>query len=136
MVDPEVFDRRLAKLEVLISDLRGLATTPVDEFTSSRALQAQAERWAQVAVETCIDLANHIIADRGLPTPGTYREAFSVLSEHGVLEVDLAEQMATWAGLRNLLVHMYLDVDPARLHAIITTELGRLEAFAAAVSRE
>ena len=136
MVDPEVFDRRLAKLEVLLSDLRGLASTPVEEFTSSRALQAQAERWVQVAVETCIDLANHIIADRGLPTPGTYREAFSVLAKHGVLDPELAEQMAAWAGLRNLLVHLYLDVDPTRLHAIVTNELDQLEAFAAAVSRD
>jgi uncharacterized protein YutE (UPF0331/DUF86 family) len=135
LVDPEVFDRRLAKLEVLISDLRGLAATPVDEFTSSRALQAQAERWLQVAVETCIDLANHIIADRGLPTPGTYREAFSTLAEHGVLDPDLAEQMSAWAGLRNLLVHLYLEVDPKRLHSIITTELDRLEAFASAITR-
>jgi uncharacterized protein YutE (UPF0331/DUF86 family) len=33
------------------------------------------------------------------------------------------------------LVHLYLEVDPTRIHAIVTNELDQLEAFAAAVSR-
>lgn len=134
MVDAEVFDRRLEKLEVVLNDLRELAKVSEQRFLEDRGLQAQAERWTQVAAETCIDLANHVIADRGLPTPNTYREAFEILAKHGVIEPELASRMGAWAGLRNLLVHVYLEVDHQRLYEILTTDLHELESFAAAMA--
>jgi len=135
MVDPEVFARRLATLERLLADLRGLAQVDRQAFLQSRGYQAQAERWLHLAAECAIDLANHLVADRGWRTPGTYREAFEVLHEAGVVDSELAAQMASWAGLRNLLVHVYLEVDHERLHDILTRELGQLEAFALAMNR-
>ena len=47
---------------------------------------------------------------------------------------ELAEQMGGWAGLRNVLVHLYLDVDTEQLYKALTNELSQLEAFAKAVS--
>ena len=135
MLDPEVFDRRLEKLEVVLRDLRGLGGLTAEQYVTDRGTQAKAERWVQVAVEACIDLASHMIADHGLPTPATYRAAFETLAGAGLLEPELATQMAGWAGLRNLLVHLYLDVDHRRLHEIVTGELDQLDAFAAAMAR-
>ena len=43
--------------------------------------------------------------------------------------------MAGWAGLRNLLVHLYLDVDHALLFEILGRDLDQLEAFAKAAPR-
>lgn len=71
-----------------------------------------------------------MIADRGWGQPGTYREAFETLAEKGVLPGPLAERMAGWAGLRNILVHLYLEVDHERLYEILQNELDDLESFA------
>ncbi len=136
MVDREVFERRLSRLETLIRDLRELAGRPDDVFLSDRGLQAQAERWTHLAVECCLDLANHLIADRGWPTPDTYRDGFRTLQLQGVIDEDLAMSMAGWAGLRNLLVHLYLDVDHALLFEILGRDLDQLEAFAKAAQQE
>jgi uncharacterized protein YutE (UPF0331/DUF86 family) len=87
------------------------------------------------AAECALDLANHLIADQGWRTPTTYREVFEILAEQSVLDAKLAEQMQAWAGLRNVLVHVYLEIDHDRIHAMITGELDQLEAFAAAISR-
>jgi len=43
--------------------------------------------------------------------------------------------MQGWAGLRNVLGHLYLDVDHARLHDVLVGELDQVESFAAAVVR-
>jgi uncharacterized protein YutE (UPF0331/DUF86 family) len=43
--------------------------------------------------------------------------------------------MEEWAGLRNVLVHLYLDVDQRRLYEILTEDLDQLELFAEAVTR-
>jgi uncharacterized protein YutE (UPF0331/DUF86 family) len=134
LVDREVFDRRLAKLEEPLRDLRSLAATERTRFLADRGLQAQAERWLQLAAECALDLAHHLIAERGWKTPATYREAFEILSAEGVLEGELAGQMQRWAGLRNVLTHLYLQVDHRRLHEILTGELDQLERYAAALS--
>jgi len=86
LVDPEVFQRRLARLEAVLRDLRGLARVDRGAFLKDRALQAQAERWLYVAAECALDLAHHVIADRGWRTPETYRDAFRVLGDSGVLD--------------------------------------------------
>lgn len=135
MVDRDVLDRRLARLEDLLRELRRLAVVQREEFLGDRGLQAQAERWLQLAAECALDLANHLIADRGWRTPQTYRESFAILREEGVLSDDLAANMEDWAGLRNVLVHLYLEVDHERIWEIVTADLNQLEAFAAAIAK-
>jgi uncharacterized protein YutE (UPF0331/DUF86 family) len=135
VVEAEIFDRRLERLEQTIADLRGIATMPAKALVADRALQAQAERWTQVAVEASIDLANHLIAARGWTTPATYRDAFRILAQHGVIDDAAAQKMAGWAGLRNIIVHLYLDVDHVRLHEVLVNELDDLLEFAAALAR-
>lgn len=130
MVDRETFDRRLGKLEELLRDLRRLAGIDRETFLEDRDVQARAERWLQLAGETAIDLANQLIADRGWATPTSYRESFQVLAREGALPRELAVQMEGWASLRNLLVHLYLEVDHQRLHEILTEELDQLGSFA------
>jgi uncharacterized protein YutE (UPF0331/DUF86 family) len=93
LVDREVFDRRLGKLEELLRDLRRLSASDRTLFLTDRGLQAQAERWLQLAAECALDLAHHLIADRGWKTPATYREAFEILRAEGVLDTRLSEQM-------------------------------------------
>jgi uncharacterized protein YutE (UPF0331/DUF86 family) len=135
LVDRDTFERRLGKLEELLRDLRALAETEAESFLADRGLQAQAERWLQLAAQCTVDLAYQLIADRGWSVPATNREAFSVLRREGVLSEELAARMGEWAGLRNLLVHLYLTVDSQRLYEILTTELDQLEDFARAVTR-
>jgi uncharacterized protein YutE (UPF0331/DUF86 family) len=135
LVDREVFDRRLGRLEQVLRLLRGMAGIERERFLRDAALQAQAERWLYVAAECCLDLAHHLISDRGWKAPTTYREAFSTLESEGVLAHDLSVGMQSWAGLRNVLAHMYLEIDYGLLHDILSRDLGQLEAFAAAVMR-
>ena len=138
MVDRDTFDRRLAKLEELLGDLRRIApkrSAERDAFLGDRGVQAQAERWLQLAAECCIDLAHHLIADRGWRSPRTYRETFEILRDNGVLDAELCVAMQGWAGLRNVLTHLYLDVDHARICDVLERELDQLDRFAVAVAR-
>jgi uncharacterized protein YutE (UPF0331/DUF86 family) len=43
--------------------------------------------------------------------------------------------MEGWAGLRNVLVHLYLDVDHELLYEMLAKELDQLERYAACLSR-
>lgn len=46
--------------------------------------------------------------------PDSYGESFSTLAEAGAIDRDLARRLAPSTGLRNVLVHAYLDLDVDR----------------------
>lgn len=135
LVDRDVFDRRLAAFEQVLSDLRQAIETPLAEFLNDRGQQAKVERWTQVLVEIALDSANHLIADHGWQTPSTNRQCFTVLAQEGVLDDELADRLAGWAGLRNVLVHLYLTIDHQLLYEILTSELDQMADHARAVGR-
>jgi uncharacterized protein YutE (UPF0331/DUF86 family) len=131
MVDREIFSRRLEALHGYLSKLRAFRHVAEAEFVAEPALHDLAERYLHLAVEACLDLANHWIADRSLPTPDANRDTFTVLERAGELPADLAERLRGWAGFRNILVHEYLRIDHAIAYRAIRDELGDLERLAA-----
>lgn len=65
----------------------------------------------QQAVETCIDIATHIIAQLNAPQKETAKDAFLYLGEAGIVSRDLAFRMGKAADFRNRVVHGYNDFD-------------------------
>lgn len=68
-----------------------------------------------LAAEACIDICQHLSAKLFSETPESYSTCFEVLSKHKVISDALAKKMADLAGLRNLLVHRYWEVDDTRV---------------------
>jgi uncharacterized protein YutE (UPF0331/DUF86 family) len=130
MVDREIFSRRLEALRGYLTKLRAFGDVDQAEFVREPALHDLAERYLHLAVEACLDLANHWIADRALPTPDANRDTFTVLERAGELAPELAERLRGWAGFRNILVHEYLDIDHGMAYRAIRDELGDLERLA------
>lgn len=122
MVDTEVVNRRLREIGRRLAALRDIYSHGESIYLADLALQAQAERHLQLALQCGIDIALHILADDTDRTPEDYGTAFRELGALGILDRDLADRLRLAAGLRNVLVHAYLDVDPVR----IWTHLGRL----------
>jgi uncharacterized protein YutE (UPF0331/DUF86 family)/predicted nucleotidyltransferase len=119
---------------------------PVEETFTRAVLQAGAfeeDRTAReivilnlfVALQECVSLATHWLAEAGERVPGSYREIFLALAESGVLPAELARRLAAAAGFRNLVAHPYGVVEPARVHAMAITELNDLLEFCRVVSR-
>ena len=130
MVDPNALSRRLLALTEALSNLEREGASDAGMLAADAVLRAAVERWLQVAVEACVDVATHVIADAGWTPPGTARQSFLVLANHGKIPLTLAEKLGFAAGLRNLLVHDYVAVDLRKLAAIVRTDLGDLREFA------
>jgi len=133
MVDPQVVTRRLLVLSEALQDLARPEARDARALAEDRVLRAAVERWLQVAVEACIDLAYHVASDAGWPAPESACAAFLLLASHSVLDVDLAERLGRATGLRNLLVHDYVSIDLATLAHVVGHDLGDLRAFGAAI---
>jgi uncharacterized protein YutE (UPF0331/DUF86 family) len=86
-----------------------------------------------VAIQACLDLAAHWLADEGWDVPQRYGEIFLALADHGVIPRPLALRPVAAAGLRNLVAHQYGAW--ARLYATASSsELDHLEAFCTALA--
>ncbi len=124
MVDPH----RVRRLLLMLERYRSLlAEDDPDPFRRRHLVQT--------AAQISIDLANHVIAADGYRVPRDYGDAFRVLAEVGVLDEGLADHMIALAGARNLIVHLYAEVDDERLARVVREGgLDDLSAFAAAVA--
>ncbi len=113
--------------QVLVA-LRRLRAMPRDQRDADALHQLAAERALHVAAEAIFDIGHHVLAGRGLPIPSTYREVLPALVRAGVLDASVEARLVGLAGLRNILVHDYGDVDPARLWELVDGRLEDLEA--------
>jgi uncharacterized protein YutE (UPF0331/DUF86 family) len=130
MVDREIFSRRLVALRGYLEKIRAFQQTSEQEFRGSPAIHDLAERYLHLAMECVLDLGNHFLADKGLPTPDSNQDTFTRLEQAGAIPTELGARLRSWAGFRNILVHQYLDIDHGIAWHAIQKELGDLETFA------
>jgi uncharacterized protein YutE (UPF0331/DUF86 family) len=130
MVDAEVLRRRLDALTGYLARLERFRSVTRDGFIADPDLHHLAERYLHLAMESVLDIANHLISDAGLDAPETYRDAFAILARAGILDQELARRLQLWAGFRNVLVHAYLAIDHGLAWDSIARDLGDLRAFA------
>jgi len=88
-----------------------------------------------IAVECCIDIANHVIASESYRFPRDNADSFAVLVAEGILPGESREPLEAMARVRNRLVHLYRDVDDLRSHDYLQEGLSDIESFANAVAR-
>jgi uncharacterized protein YutE (UPF0331/DUF86 family) len=135
MVDKPKLDQMLSNLRQYLGVLRRLAATPRDVFLANPDKVGNAKYHFVIAIECCIDIANHIIASEGYRFPKDNADSFVVLIERGIVEPLLREALGGMARFRNRLVHLYWDVDDARVYQFLQEALGDLERFGTTIAR-
>lgn len=134
MVDADSVFAKLARLDSLLGVLEGAQARGKAAVTSDIHLQLEVERALQVSIQICIDIGAHLVSELGLKPAEDYQGVFASLGAHGTIDSDLADRLGDAAGLRNLLVHDYGEIDHARLWDSLG-ELNDLRAFAAAADQ-
>lgn len=129
MVDKELVRNKLVHLAECVQDLRDVKDVTAEEFMENKQLRRYVERTLHVAIEACLDIGSHWVADQGWREPANYREIFVVLAENGVLTQEQAATYQKMAQFHNLLVHDYARVDPEILSSILKRNLSDLEFF-------
>ena len=126
MVKREVIRKRLTKLDEYLEILHSLQKYSLEEFVSNPEHYGSAERFLQMAVETTIDIGNHIVSDLGLGTVNWYSDIAIILEEKGHISAELREKWIRMVGFRNILVHDYLEVDRTIVYDVLRNRLDDL----------
>lgn len=136
MLDRAIVAVKIAAIRDAVDRIRRVLPADVAAFETDRTTREVVVLNLFVALQESVSLATHWLADSGLDIPGSYREIFLLLAERGKVSRGLAERLAAAAGFRNLVAHQYGVLDPVRVHAMASGELGDLLDFCEVVSRE
>lgn len=129
MIKPDVILKILESLREHIKLLRAVQSESLASLTADLVRYNGVIHLLQLCVEHVADVGAHILAGSGLEMPGEYREIIIKLGQHGIIPRDFAERIAPMAGFRNIVVHRYLSVDPARVYAHLQYGLDDFERF-------
>jgi len=132
-LDKKVIEARLKKLDFCVARLKQFSAVPKVEYNRSQDYQDIVERNFHLAIQTCIDIANHIIAGKNLPVPDEEENVFLTLSRVKILPVALGERIKGMVGFRNILVHEYLYIDPNQVYDLLQTRLSDFDDFAKSI---
>ena len=111
MIDHTILARQVAAVRDAADRVGEVLPATPEEFLADRTIREIVTLNLFVAVQECLSLATHWLADQGWEVPATYAGVFPVLARHNVLDQDLATRMAVAAVLRNLIAHRYAALD-------------------------
>lgn len=109
MTDRDLVSKKLSQIETCVQELRTLARP--EEIENDVREERFVEHTLQIAIQSVIDVATHIVSDHRLGEPRTNRELFDLLRRYSWISPDLADSLQKMAGFRNILVHGYDTVD-------------------------
>ena len=127
MVRLEVLRKRLNKLDEYLSILDELRQVNREAFNTQPQLYGSAERFLHLAIETVLDMGNHIIADENLGMVNHYSDIPNILADNGYISAELAQRWIRMIGFRNILVHDYLDIDRDIVYGVLQNNLADFE---------
>jgi uncharacterized protein YutE (UPF0331/DUF86 family) len=113
--------------------LHDLGKASRDEFTSDYHLFGLAERYLQVAIDSCLRLCNVLISALGLRRPEGFHELLSIIAAQHLIPQTLAYRLEVLANFRDALVHDPTGLDRDILYDHIRQRLEDVESFATAV---
>mgnify|MGYP000963931828 FL=1 len=126
---------KLEQLGEYVSTLREYQQYDIEEIRNNRTLRGAIERYMEISLACMIDICEMIISTEKLRRPETYREVILVLGQYNILPEEFAKKLAPAAGFRNILVHMYADIDLGKLYSFLQNDIGDLELFAEYVAK-
>lgn len=97
--------------------LRILSGAPLTNLEQSGVLHA-----LQVLIENAIGKAKHLLKSKGVEVPVSAYDAFASLAQHGLIPAKELEQWNSAIGLRNRIVHDYMNIDIQLIYELITKD--------------
>jgi uncharacterized protein YutE (UPF0331/DUF86 family) len=133
MVDRTLIFRKISMLEEYLKQIAEYRSISIGQYTKDWKTQRVVERTLQMMVETCIDIAGHIISDMKFRIPTSYADSFSVLAEKGIVGNNLSQSLEKMAKFRNVVVHDYDRVDAEIVIGILRKNLDDFIKFKDAI---
>jgi uncharacterized protein YutE (UPF0331/DUF86 family) len=136
VVRRDVAGVHVARAAAWLNDAARLFELPADQFEAATKDRDLALFYLFLAIQECIDLAAHWLADQGWGVPDEAGATFDVLANREAIGRDLALTLRAAVGLRNRIAHGYAMLDYGRVRKEALTGIPALRRFLDAVAIE
>lgn len=116
MTNPAIIKDRLQEIDENLEILLRLKKTSKKKFIDNPEIFKLAERCLEINIQAILDICHHIIADNNLTRPRDNRHALEIIAAQKIIPIAFAKRIEPMAGLRNILVHDYLKIDPKQIY--------------------
>ena len=100
---------------------RILSGAPLSRLEQSGVLHA-----LQVLIENAIGKSKHLLKSKDVTVPVSAYDAFASLEQHGLINSQELEQWNSMIGLRNRIVHDYMNIDADIVWEVATRNIPAL----------
>ncbi len=121
--------RKIKNMQGYVKFLREHSASE-DDLLKDYLLKSAIERNLQLAIESALDIGEVVISSANLDKPEDYRSIIFILGKEGVIPMDFAQKFQEAAKLRNILVHMYTEIDTAVMSDVLENNLDDFEEYA------
>lgn len=131
MVRPDVVLHRILTARERLREAESIFAEISDDLLAdaSRRPRDLGMFYLFLAIQECIDIAAHWVADAGWGAPQGAGETFDKLHRHGVIDAEHAGLLRGCVGLRNRIGHGYTSIDPERVQVEFSAGVDALRRF-------
>jgi uncharacterized protein YutE (UPF0331/DUF86 family) len=106
---------------------------PHQEFLDSAIHRGSTERFLHLAIESCLNIGNRLIAlyqfTKPITPPNTYADIFKEMHHLGIVDAVFLERLVKMAQFRNRLVHLYWEIDQEAVYGFLQNNLDDFKLF-------
>ena len=133
-LDAEVIRGRCGEIEQALERLTRIRETGRESFLEDPDAKDIACYRLLLAIEAALALCYHVSARRLKRVPDDYAGCFACLADAGLVSTSLSTRLQQMARFRNLLVHVYWELDYGRVFDFLEHDLDDLRSFARAIA--
>ena len=126
---------RLEELDIVLRELNRYPDITPESLDANISQRWIIERGLIAAASLILDIADHILVGHFGFYANSYEESLQGLRDKGVISPELFGQIKGLSGFRNVLVHMYQEIDPALVADSLRKGLTAFPEFAQEILR-
>ena len=120
---------RIDGIKKNVLKLQNLAKLPFETFSTGDSYDL-AQHHLRLALEGVFNISSHILSRIPGSRAVEYKEMARKMGEHKIVPKDFADRaLVPMAGMRNILVHYYSDIEPEKLFEVVTKHTKDIEEF-------
>jgi len=132
--NPDKITKLISEMRKSVDHLKTLRSLNKESFLDDPDKVGSSKYHFIVAIESAIDISNHIISQNAFRTPEDYADTFQVLAEKGVFDSEFAGTLKEMSKFRNRLVHIYWEIDDEQVYEILQNRLVDFKSFLHSIS--
>lgn len=128
-INPNLIATKMSEIRQSLDRLNNISSKGKKAFFNSPDLRDSAKYRLITAIEAAISICSHIAARVFKQAPESYSDCFKILHDFGVISGELSKKLGDMARFRNMLVHIYWEIDDEKIYDLLTGDIVDLEKY-------